>query len=34
LLQAEQGFVPWSQPAFEQYWLRASSASFALPDQV
>lgn len=34
LLQAEQGLAPWSQPAFEQYWLRTSSTSFALPDQV
>ena len=31
LLAAERGEVAWSQPAFEQYWLRARAESFSLP---
>lgn len=34
LLAAEQGLAPWSQPAFEQYWLRVRAESFALPDEA
>jgi glutamate synthase domain-containing protein 2 len=34
LLAAERGEVPWRLPAFEQYWQRASSASFALPQEA
>jgi hypothetical protein len=30
LLAAERGESPWSQPAFEQYWLRARADSFHL----
>ena len=30
LLAAERGEAPWTQPAFEQYWLRARSESFQL----
>jgi glutamate synthase domain-containing protein 2 len=32
LLAAERGETPWLTPAFEQYWMRARSASFALSD--
>ena len=32
LLAAERGELPWSQPAFEQYWLRAQADSFSLRD--
>lgn len=32
LLAAERGEVPWSQIAFEQYWLRARADSFAPAD--
>jgi glutamate synthase domain-containing protein 2 len=32
LLAAERGETPWLTPAFEQYWLRARAASFALSD--
>ena len=32
LLAAERGEAPWSQPAFEQYWLRAQADSFSLRD--
>jgi glutamate synthase domain-containing protein 2 len=32
LLAAERGVVPWSQPVFEQYWLRARAESFELTD--
>ena len=31
LLAAERGEAPWSQAAFEQYWLRARAESFELP---
>jgi hypothetical protein len=30
LLAAERGEAPWSQAAFEQYWLRARAESFEL----
>ena len=34
LLAAERGEAPWLTPAFEQYWMRASAESFALPAAV
>jgi glutamate synthase domain-containing protein 2 len=34
LLAAERGDAPWLTPAFEQYWVRASAQSFALPPAV
>ncbi len=32
LLAAERGEAPWLTPTFEQYWMRAKSHTFALPD--